>query len=81
MSAYGIAGRSRLLQVVHRRPTASDQHEGGEAARIHEGVDLETPTGNAWRQKEIPRGPILLQRDHRPVAFRKIRARGDRAEG
>jgi hypothetical protein len=42
---------------------------------IHEGVDLKTPTGNAWRQKELRRGPILLQGDHGPVAFRKIRVR------
>jgi len=42
---------------------------------IHEDVELKTPTGHAWRQKEIPRGPILLQGDHGPVAFRKIRVR------
>jgi hypothetical protein len=40
---------------------------------IHEDVELKTPTGHAWRDKEIPRGPLLLQGDHGPVAFRNVR--------
>ena len=43
---------------------------------IHEDVEVKTPTGHAWRNKEVARGPILLQADHGPVAFRKIRVRG-----
>lgn len=42
---------------------------------IHEDVPLKTPTGHAWHNKEIVRGPILLQADHGPVAFRNIRVR------
>jgi hypothetical protein len=42
---------------------------------IHENVELKTPTGHAWRLKEVARGPILLQGDHGPVAFRNIRVR------
>ena len=42
---------------------------------IHEMVELSTPTGHAWRLKESAKGPILLQADHGPVAFRKIRIR------
>jgi hypothetical protein len=42
---------------------------------IHENVELKTPTGNAWRDKEIPTGPLLLQADHGPVAFRDVRVR------
>jgi hypothetical protein len=42
---------------------------------IHEKVEVETPTGHAWHDKEIPRGPLLLQADHGPVAFRNIRVR------
>jgi hypothetical protein len=41
---------------------------------IHEDVEVPTPTGNNWRNKETPTGPILLQADHGPVAFRNIRA-------
>jgi len=43
---------------------------------IHEHVELKTPTGHAWRLKEVARGPILLQGDHGPVAFRNIRVKG-----
>jgi len=42
---------------------------------IHEDVELKTPTGHAWRLKEAARGPILLQGDHGPVAFRSIRVK------
>jgi hypothetical protein len=42
---------------------------------IHEDVAVATPTGNAWVRKEAPRGPLLLQADHGPVAFRNVRIR------
>ena len=42
---------------------------------IHENVELKTPTGHAWRDKEIPSGPLLLQADHGPVAFRHVKVR------
>jgi Domain of Unknown Function (DUF1080) len=43
---------------------------------IHENVELEYPTGKAWRlESETSRGPLLLQGDHGPVAFRHVRVR------
>jgi hypothetical protein len=42
---------------------------------IHENQDIETPTGHAWHDAETPTGPILLQGDHGPVAFRNFRVR------
>lgn len=43
---------------------------------IHENVEVSAPTGAAWRLvSEVPRGPLLLQGDHGPVAFRNIRVR------
>lgn len=43
---------------------------------IHENVEVAAPTGAAWRLvPEVPRGPLLLQGDHGPVAFRKIEVR------
>jgi hypothetical protein len=40
---------------------------------IHENVEVSAPTGAAWRLvSEVPRGPLLLQGDHGPVAFRNI---------
>jgi len=41
---------------------------------IHENVEVSAPTGVAWRLvKEVPKGPLLLQGDHGPVAYRNIR--------
>jgi hypothetical protein len=37
--------------------------------------DVPTPTGNVWRNQEHLTGPILLQGDHGPVAFRNLRVR------
>jgi hypothetical protein len=43
---------------------------------IHENVELLYPTGAAWRlAKERPTGPLLLQADHGPVAFRNVKIR------
>ena len=43
---------------------------------IHENVELQYPTGAAWRlAKERPAGPLLLQADHGPVAFRNVKIR------
>lgn len=42
---------------------------------IHDNVEVNTPTGHAWRNKEVAKGPLLLQGDHGPVAFRNIRVR------
>jgi hypothetical protein len=42
---------------------------------IHDEVDLKTPTGDNWTKKEVASGPLLLQGDHGPVAFRNVRVR------
>ncbi len=42
---------------------------------IHENLEARTPTGHAWHDREIPAGPLLLQADHGPVAFRNVRVR------
>ena len=42
---------------------------------VHEDVAVPTPTGHAWHEKERPTGPLLLQADHGPVAFRNLRVR------
>lgn len=43
---------------------------------IHENVELSAPTGAAWKLvREVSRGPLLLQGDHGPVAFRHIQIR------
>ena len=43
---------------------------------VQDNVEVKYPTGAAWRlRKEIPQGPLLLQGDHGPVAFRNVRLR------
>ena len=42
---------------------------------LHENLEVPTPTGHAWHLKEEPAGPILIQGDHGPVAFRNLRVR------
>ncbi|QDU22573.1 3-keto-disaccharide hydrolase [Urbifossiella limnaea] len=42
---------------------------------IHENQELRTPTGNNYPKAETPTGPLMLQADHGPVAFRAVRIR------
>lgn len=43
---------------------------------IQKDVELEYPTGHAWDEvEEVARGPLMLQGDHGPVAFRNIQVR------
>ena len=42
---------------------------------IHENQELLTPTGNNYTKAEAPAGPLMLQADHGPVAFRAVRVR------
>lgn len=47
---------------------------------IHENVTLKHPTGSNWRlAKEVPTGPLRLQCDHGPVAYRNVRVRPGKA--
>jgi len=42
---------------------------------IHENAECTGPTRGAWSEVDIPRGPLRLQGDHGPVAYRNIRMR------
>ena len=42
---------------------------------IHENQELLTPTGDRWKDKEMFEGPLMLQADHGPVAFRNMTVR------
>jgi hypothetical protein len=78
-------GEWQTLDVIFRAPRLDSQGKKIRNARfdrvvlngklIHENIELATPTGHAWRLPEVARGPILLQGDHGPVAFRRIRVR------
>lgn len=41
--------------------------------RIHENVEVPLPTGGPVENNEVPLGPLMIQGDHGPVAFRNIR--------
>ena len=43
---------------------------------IHRNIELKWPTGHAWRtKKEFAQGPLFLQGDHGPIAYRNVRVR------
>jgi 3-keto-disaccharide hydrolase len=79
------AGEWQTLDVIFQAPRFDAAGKKTSNARfikvvlngqvIHENVEVKTPTGAAWHDKEKPSGPLLLQADHGPVAFRNIRVR------
>lgn len=42
---------------------------------VQENLSIPCPTGHAWTKKEIAKGPLFLQADHGPVAFRSVKVR------
>lgn len=86
VNASRPAGEWQVLRATFRAPRFDDAgkktaHAVLERAElngqiIHENLEIPYPTGHAWRTKpETPLGPILLQGDHGPVAFRIVRIR------
>ena len=85
INASRPAGEWQTLDVTFRAPRfdgAGNKADNAQFERvvlngqvIHENVEVKAPTGHVWRTKEVPSGPILLQADHGPVAFREIRIR------
>jgi hypothetical protein len=85
VNAARPAGEWQTLDVVFQAPRFAAAGNKIANARfvkvvlngqlIHENIEVQTPTGHAWRDREIPTGPLLLQADHGPVAFRNVRVR------
>ena len=80
------AGEWQTLQLTFYSPRFDEAGKKIENARfehvllngkeIHKQVELLYPTGAAWNMMpEVPRGPLMLQGDHGPVAFRGIQVR------
>jgi hypothetical protein len=42
---------------------------------VQDNLEVPCPTGANWKNPEKPTGPILIQADHGPVAFRNLKAR------
>ena len=78
-------GQWQTLRIVFRSPRFDEEGNKTANARfdlvelngttIHEDQEVAYPTGHAWKNPEHPKGPILLQGDHGPVAFRNLRVR------
>jgi hypothetical protein len=53
-------GNARFVKVIHN------------GAVVHENVEVTGPTRAAMFNDEKPGGPIMLQGDHGPVAYRNV---------
>lgn len=60
---------ARFIQVVHNGQT------------IHENVEVTGPTRASTFADEKPAGPLMLQGDHGPVAYRNLRLRPIQSKG
>jgi hypothetical protein len=85
VNAARPAGEWQTLDIAFKAPmfdTAGKKTVNARFVRVvlngkivQQDLELKAPTGHAWRLPEVPRGPLLLQADHGPVAFRNIRVR------
>ncbi len=86
LNAAKPPGEWQTLDVVFQAPRFDAEGKKTANARfikvvlngqvIHENAELKWPTGHAWqKEKEVARGPLFLQGDHSPVAYRNLRVR------
>jgi hypothetical protein len=79
-------GQWQTLEIVFRGPRFDDAGKKTESARfvevklngktVQKDVEVKYATGHAWDDvAEVARGPLMLQGDHGPVAFRNIQIR------
>lgn len=83
VNAAKAPGEWQSFDVVFRAPRFDAGGNKIEDARfvsvrlngqlIHENVSLTGMTRSGLSEKEVPRGPLMLQGDHGPVAFRHVR--------
>ncbi len=84
VNASKAPGEWQTLDLVFLAPRIDADGKKTASARItaklngqvvQDNLEATTPTGAAWHDREKATGPILLQADHGPVAFRNVRAR------
>ena len=85
LNAALAPGEWQTLDITWRAPKFDPAGKKSRSARfvkvvlngkvVQDNVEVTCPTGNNWRSPEKPTGPILLQGDHGPIAFRNVRVR------
>ena len=78
-------GQWQTLEVVFQSPRFDAKGKKTANARfvkvvlngqtLYENQEVPYPSGLNWRRKEFPAGPIILQGDYGPIAFRRVRVR------
>ena len=78
------AGEWQALDVTFLTPRVDASGKKTASARIsatlngtkvQDNLEVPTPTGSAWHDVPKTTGPILLQADHGPVAFRNVKVK------
>jgi hypothetical protein len=85
MDAAGRAGEWQRFEIVFRAPRFDARGRKIANARfvrvahngvvVHENVEVDGPTRASIADDERPAGPLMLQGDHGPVAYRNLRVR------
>jgi hypothetical protein len=85
VNAAKAPGEWQTLEIAFRAPRFDKNGRKTANARfekvrlngklIHDNVEVAHPTGHIWREPEHAAGPLFLQADHGPVAFRNVRLR------
>lgn len=85
VNASRAPGEWQTFDVIFRAPRFDENGKKIENARfvkvvhngvvVHENVEVTGPTRSAHFDDEKPTGPLMLQGDHGPVAYRNIRLR------
>ena len=85
VNASRAPGEWQSFDVIFRAPRFDENGKKIENARfvkvvhngvvVHENVEVTGPTRAATFEDEKPTGPLMLQGDHGPVAYRNIRLR------
>jgi hypothetical protein len=83
LNASRRPGEWQSFDIIFRAPRFDDAGKKTENGRfikvwqngklIHENVEVTGPTRSPGFENEAPLGPIMLQGDHGPVAFRNLR--------
>jgi hypothetical protein len=85
VNACKAPGEWQTLDIIFTAPRFNDQGTKTANAKIvkatlngqviHEQQEMQTPTGHNYTRPEVATGPIMLQGDHGPVAFRNLKLR------